>query len=637
MNSVLRATPNQLAINNESYGALIKEVFIDPIQSVTVIDDEYPTLAGFLEDQLNLVRTDEEKKTGLKADQIKRENIERLQSVMKMCHETHNWSLDVYDGQSPRFGEGQQDYATHINHSDLLILDYHLDGGFDDGDRARNIINCLASNNNFNLVVVHTKGNAGSIEQVYNDILGDLFFIGKHVFNAEKNDINAIDAWLEVNDPDAEEFTLINAKLDIKKVIEMFSDKLLGLDISNPNHPYFRAKTEIEAIASGVDLEPSVVTSRLVLNELSNYKQLNGAVRGSKVDWFFDGDCNYIATGKVFITIVLKKNEESADYLYEKLNAALIRQKAPPMYLLMAKMRHELDEKGLEQASVIINNNFAQAGWLYDLVANAETDNAKHHDAIERHWEQLSYASKESLVSFSERMVSSLKEGGQDIKNIVQSFYPNCVQDEFEVLKHLNAYAATRSVTHNYLVTGTVFEVEAEGSYEYWVCLTPACDLVPGQSQKKWEGRIGDNHTPFQAVKLVSGNEKPKKIRSEISNNEWLFIEINGEIENLKFRADKTSSPIWETFYAVNHGVLDSQKCFFIQQLRMIPGGVRHRGKGKRKRASETKGELRLQLTTSLKVKAIVELRYEYALNLLQKFGSNQTRVGLDFVSKLWG
>ncbi len=44
-----------------------------------------------------------------------------------------------------------------------------------------------------------------------------------------------------------------------------------------------------------------------------------------------------------------------------------------------------------------------------------------------------------------------------------------------------------------------------------------------------------------------------------------------------------------------------------------------------------------LQLV-SLDTEIVAELRYEYALNLLQRLGANQTRVGLDFVQKdnLW-
>ncbi|MFT5727675.1 MAG: hypothetical protein ACI8PB_001813 [Desulforhopalus sp.] len=102
----------------------------------------YPTLNGFLDDNLK----DSQKKVA---------NRDRLKKIISMCHTDHNWSVDVYDGQTPKLGDGTE-YSPHIHHSDLIILDYHLDGtpDVDDGKRARNIVNQLAVNNHFNLVVM---------------------------------------------------------------------------------------------------------------------------------------------------------------------------------------------------------------------------------------------------------------------------------------------------------------------------------------------------------------------------------------------------------------------------------------------------------------------------------------------------
>jgi hypothetical protein len=302
----------------------------------------------------------------------------------------------------------------------------------------------------------------------------------------------------------------------------------------------------------------------------------------------------------------------------------------------MAKIRQELDIQGLEQANVIINNHLAQAGWLYDLIDNVDADHTKHHEAIDRHWEQLAVASKSTLINFSEKIVSSLKEEDSNIKNIIKSFFPNSLNQEFETLKHLNSYASTRNISNKHLVTGTVFRFTENNNPEYWVCLTPACDLVPSQNKSKWESRIGDNHLPFQAVKLIVSDETSGTVCKEISHNERLFINIDEEIITFKFRADKNASPTWETFYAVDHGKFEADDKFKLQRLRMMVGGINQRGRGKKKRAKQSKTEQTLRLTASLSVEAVVELRTEYALNLLQKFGANQTRVGLGFVNKLW-
>ncbi len=241
-----------------------------------------------------------------------------------------------------------------------------------------------------------------------------------------------------------------------------------------------------------------------------------------------------------------------------------------------------------------------------------------------------------SLINFSIAIVTSLKNETQDYKKIVEDFFPGSIDEEFKTLKHLNAYESTRYITSNHLMTGTIFKLTENGDSEYWVCLTPACDLVPSQSVSKWGNRIGNNHLPFQAVKLIPSNEGDKAIIKDINSNERLFIHINENIETFKFRAGKNSSPIWETFYAMNHGRFNSKNTFNIQRLRLIKGGIHQRGRGRYQRTRDSKDREELRLSDSIEVQAITELRYEYALNLLQRFGANQTRVGLDFVNKLW-
>ena len=64
-----------------------------------------------------------------------------------------NWSVDVFDGETPRWGSAGE-IPPHLNHSDLIVLDYHLDGNTDtdDGSRARNIICEMENNNHFNII-----------------------------------------------------------------------------------------------------------------------------------------------------------------------------------------------------------------------------------------------------------------------------------------------------------------------------------------------------------------------------------------------------------------------------------------------------------------------------------------------------
>lgn len=627
----------------ESYSDLIREAFVAPIRTVTVIDDEYPTLNHLLNKELNssvstsypdnLFNITSYKCVGVlkikpepQKSQLKPENIERLNSIIEMCQTKHKWSVNVYDGKTPKFGSGTNDYDEHINHSDLLILDYHLDGdsSHHGGIRARKIIKGLATNNHFNIIVVHTKGNDDDIDGVFNEILKELFVIKNHEFSIEEDTDNKIESWLEVNDPDETKYPFLKNKLDIKNLIKVLTCKKLKTNIRDPKHPYHYARDDILNISNNSDVEQNEIVSWLILNELKNHQELLTGDLNQQLDWEYEGDVNYIATGRVFITVIKKVKDEPVDIIHDKLCKALVKQNAAPMYLLMAKMRHELDDKGLEQAAIIINNRYAQAGWLYNLLEKSGNDPTQHERAIDLHWEQLSSSSKTQLVKFSERLVISLQSNGLSNRDLVKSFFQECINDQNVALGHLNAYSCSRPISNYHLTTGTILKI---GVDELWVCLSPACDLVPEQRVRDWQDRIGLKHLTFKAIKLFKGDSTLAKANSKANDNEYIFLNIDGELKHYQFA---NGNPQWETFYAKDMGMFDSEKAIEVNCLRIV--AVDHNDTGEAA-VVEAAGELKL---VTLKMHAITELRYEYALNLLHKFGANQTRVGLGFTDRLW-
>lgn len=586
----------------ETYHDLIREAFIDPIRTVTVIDDEYPTF------QELLLQPDNEK---LKQSN----NIDRLMKISEMCHSTHNWSLDVFDGQSPRIGENDE-IPDHLNHSDLLIIDYHLDGEppSDDGSRARKIIKKLDSNNHFNIILVHTKGDDGEIKGIYEDILFDLNTIRKaDYFDVEPENIDKIETWLDQNEDGAEYNWLsesINySKTEILSLLECTNERLF-LNTRNPNHLFSPYHSEIDDLSKKIDINNNDLIKWRLLEICKKQNIIFTEESRSDLNWKWnDSGINHIATGKVFISVVRKVSEDPKKELFDALCTSLNQFNAPPMHLLMAKIRHEIDETGFEQAQNIISNRPAQAGWLYTLLSQSD-DILAHDKAIDLHWEQLGRASKYSLRKFSQKMINIL--GQQDnLKNTVKDFFRECIGDADASCGHLNAFTCSMPVVSRYLSTGTVFVFDKE----FWVCLTPACDLVPNQKLIQWESRIGSNHLAFRAVKLHEA--KLSTANGNANSNEFLYLNLEDSLELKAFSFSKGESPTWDTFYASNQGRFDLENNISLSCVRFSEGS--------------------LNINES-EAKIVSELRYEYALNLLQRLGSSQTRVGLDFIQKdsLW-
>jgi hypothetical protein len=70
------------------------------------------------------------------------------------------------------------------------------------------------------------------------------------------------------------------------------------------------------------------------------------------------------------------------------------------------------------------------------------------------------------------------------------------------------------------------------------------------------------------------------------------------------------SVPHWFPLYAANLGVLEKDMSFKVSKIEM--------------------GSAKL-VTRKYRAQIVGQLRYEYAINLMQALGSNFTRVGLDF------
>ncbi|MEE6157459.1 response regulator receiver domain, partial [Acinetobacter baumannii] len=193
-----------------AYKDLIEEAFIEPIRSVMVIDDEYPTLTNLISILQNG-----------KSQSYSPANLERLQKIIEMCHQEKEWVVDVFDGKNPHL-EAVNHIPERLRHSDLVILDYHLDGDkSQDGSKARSILKKLDNNKHFNLVIVHTNGLDGDIQNVFNEILYEFMAVPEiNVFETSSEIEEKIEQWLDVNNTDGH-LRILSNPLDVKDLLKL--------------------------------------------------------------------------------------------------------------------------------------------------------------------------------------------------------------------------------------------------------------------------------------------------------------------------------------------------------------------------------------------------------------------------------
>ncbi|WP_045419928.1 response regulator receiver domain [Vibrio jasicida] len=586
---------------------LIKEAYIEPIRSVIVVDDEYPTVLELLDG----------------AEAKAQSDVDRLKDVIALCRDDQNgWTLDIDNGQS-----NVLDNFSRISHSDLLILDYHLEKGNEDGkgEQALKVIDDLVKNQHFNLVIVHTKGytvegqDIGDLNKVFTDIVLRLF--GKRTINlTEDYDTDsveeAISTWADDDGGVLEKLEKSISTLDYLRVIKNnLSDpncnELKGLKSIHDTRPLGEEDVR--------DLSFSDLLQFVVDKHYTTIKSEIGTYRTQGLNWC--ANKLWVKTSNSFI-VVIGKDTSTAE-LPDKLLEALVSWNPHPHALLLSKFRHLVDEQGFGYVDDLINKRYVQAGWLQELL-KADVQNAK--------WVAQS-TSERLLSTMSEKMVPDI--GGYahliqkallstgDITTLIKKYHGLNTDDKetkLEISKNINAYSCSKPVVGNQLVTGHILEILGDK----YICLTPACDLVPAQ-KNEWKNKLG-NLMPFKLVKLWPSeirfppNKKQssdEKLLSKLNANEHVVFNDEDLIKCFSLLKADGANPQWEQAFAHDNGEMcwnGNEATVYI--TRLLHGGF-------------TGNDISNQVVEG---RVVTQLRYEYAINLLQKFGVTQSRVGLDFV-----
>lgn len=585
-----------VAARQIEYRDLIREVYIDPIRTVVVIDDEFPSLDGLIAE-----KWDGENQSG-----TKKEDAEKVKNILAACRrQDRRWLVDIHDGKN----DYDQSIASHLHQSDLMILDYHLDGNDGSGDKAIAILRELAANDHFNMVIVYTKGygnHAGDIGRVIREIAIGLsskrpnLILNKrpldeateYIQEWEDNEgADFIERLKQAVDDDAYLTVVSQEKVDWKEVIKL---------------PQF---SEFYSILENSGNKPEKLTNNLLLQWLIHSKQetLEGKLscKGyGKVNFHYDANGkNWIRTSRLFITVI-HKEENSPDSLPDKLLDALNQWDPEPHRLLMAKMRAVLDARGVLAEEDVLDNPYLQSAWFEELlIEDISKRTLNVIKSVDRHWEGLSYFVQSEVIEYANRVTEYLC--GLNRTDAIKKYCPVDVKkDRNQILAEANCYHCTKTIEGNHLTTGHVLKIGSE----LWLCLSPACDLEPGQ-EKGWAKNLVPN-MPFKAVRLYDCDLQKGLESANFGNH--IFARINSEIKALSFLPgnSESSNPRWEQMFAVNHGKFNSSRQIKIKRIK-----------------AETE-QLNFSDDTAL---VIAHLRYEYALNLLNRLSASLSRVGLNF------
>lgn len=575
----------------ETYATFIDEAFIKPIRSVLIVDDDYPTF----EDMLSQDDPADRKEW--------RNNRERVKRVIASFRaEGRNLLVDIHDGKNVGLAE-QLDTASHLHQSDLLVLDFQLDKSRQrDGTIAVNIIRRLMTNSHFNLIVVHTSD---ELDYVFNQIvLGMLTPDATVLTEAERESIEESIDGCEDAAPGfrkrlAESISAAQYIETRRGGIEAcFRPIILG-------HAPFG---DFHAVCEWVNWPPK--TRKLAFRwAVSNASQslLHYAPdpKLPHIVWSA-GQVKWIRSGSAFIAFSSKVLEEAP---LVELSEALNDWRPDPSRLYLARLRYEIDERGTADQASVLGNRHALAAW-YDQILRADTDHTgiRIAQTIGRLAESLMVPVTQNVAEFAARLVTAERVGG-DLDAIGKRHFDVDLAVPAERLKAVgqhNAVVSTKRREGWHLTTGHIFVCDGK----HWICASPACDMVPSQLSK-FRRTTYKERIPFTAIRL---QPLPLEQAVGIANSaRVLFVEINGEIKTFCYNSpdNDSSAPQWAQLFADSLGRLDPDTfAFDLIRVEAGEGGL----------------HVRRQEAT-----VVSQLRYEYALNLVQRLGVAMTRIGLDY------
>lgn len=587
---------------------LVRDVYIKPIRSLLAIDDEFPTLD-------ELLNPEEEKNA------LKKIGTNKLREILKFARmRSIPWLVDVHDGKDIS-DDKEKVIAPRLHASDLMVLDYKLGGDHLNGDTAIEIIRGLATNDHFNLVILYTKGNAGSVIDTLYEIAEGLVY-GSNAYKLNTEEIEKITDVMEKWEEDEPN--------TITKIKEYFSNQIFIKLFERPHRPLkwildepiaIQLKEKILHCSKNYNIKNDLILKWLFENkqDLLKEKLFNtdlGQIRINAND-----NCCWISCEKLFITLLSKQCPPSE--FEEKIVAAIVDSHPQPHRLLLTKIRSSLEQYGLSAEVEILRDTHVQTAWLSDFLSPTIQDKTSAiTGTITRHWEAMGDKLRDELIEFGHKLRDHFH--GIKIEAIMKhsGLHDTNITSE-ETLSRYNSFISTKPFDRGHLTTGQIFSFSiktnlinkntdidsttiATPDSEYWICLSPACDMVPGQKSK---GSTEDTLLPFTAARLHSVTTK--NAIKKATENFCIFLKINDEIKPFSILKDANSSgsPEWEQMIAGNLGRFDPKtKILTITRITTTNGKVE---------------------VCEVQTTVIAQLRSEYALNLLQKFGAQLSRPGL--------
>ena len=458
---------------------------------------------------------------------------ERAKVLWKACRD-RGYLCDIDDG-----AQLVNSIPPHILQSDLVVLDYHLQG--DDPSRALELLGHLAGSDHARLVVVYTADKG--LDEVHRRVIAQLRgakpldkLLNKEQL-AQWQDLDwtpelsttAIDLFIR-GDREWKKDEELRAALIAKKVSS--ADSSFWMEVAFEN--FLTEKYGVSPVGKG------------------GPRRVDASIPGAVRYWVY--------TDNLFVAFLTKTRENliEGSEVFDTLAEALEDWNPPYLPMLLAYARGAVARGGFRSESRILSDLELQAGWLYHAVAG---DEEERPDRLRGLFDRLLARHSEALLNdiagFGENCFPDLDDAPDAVAKLkwAKAKVPGCAKSkDWHIIHRLNEFLATQ-IVGKFVETGTLFVPETqEGELSYaWICVTPACDLVPRQPRTDtWERQLHPIR-PMLALRgqLINCGMEILKIAERFQH---IFLKTSEGLKAVKLATDRDPNARLEMFLLEDMG-----------------------------------------------------------------------------------
>lgn len=338
--------------------------------------------------------------------------------------------------------------------------------------------------------------------------------------------------------------------------------------------------------------------AQTIYEELSNEETQNCTFYAQKSQ----DDAPWIAYHNLFIVFISKRtsSREKADIakLLEKLKSALLSYSPSPMNILAWVIAADLRRHIHENIDNMLQTNEDKASALFAAIYNAGETQSREGGllALDKILGVLFRKAASSLSDDTQTELTGLLacigkkcEGGNfaSVHELEKAF----TNYEGDPYAHLNKFICNEPVHPEKVTTGTIFSTN--GFTDYYVCVSPECDLARGTWKK------------LCCVKLTICSNGSRQLR-DLNSNKYILFSVDGSVKTASVDPLKITLQdffLWE----------GSPSRYY----KLLPP------------SSSNQPECR-----EIEIKIVAQLRPEYAHRLMARVGAWHSRIGLDFIEK---